>query len=258
MSDHLLERQQSADWPDPVEIHNEGGSSDIVLLCEHASHHMPTEYADLGLSSVDRLRHIAWDIGAAEVTRGLVARLNAPAFLSTYSRLLIDLNRPLDAVSSIPRLSESTNIPGNIDIGDEEKTRRAKRIFTPFHDRVAAHITKREKAGRKVKIVAIHSFTPVFKGNVRPWHAGILYDRSHELAQTVIESLRLDPMLNVDGNVPYTVSRDDDYAIPVHGQDRGHEAILVEIRQDLVSTPQGIAEWTDRLAKALLGQSHQE
>ncbi len=94
MSDHVLERR-STDWPDPVEIYNEDGSSDIVLLCEHASHHMPSEYGDLGLSSVDRLRHIAWDIGAAEITRGLVKRLNAPAFLSTYSRLLIDLNRPL-------------------------------------------------------------------------------------------------------------------------------------------------------------------
>lgn len=257
MSDHVLERRP-IDWPDPVEIHNEDGSSDIVLLCEHASHHMPSEYADLGLSSVDRLRHIAWDIGAAEVTRGLVERLNAPAFLSTYSRLLIDLNRPIEAGSSIPQLSETTDIPGNIGLSDDEKARRAARIFTPFHDRVAAHITAREKAGRKVKIVAIHSFTPVFKGNVRPWHAGILYDRSHELAQMVIDGLRSDPTMNVEGNVPYTVSRDDDYAIPVHGQDRGHDAILVEIRQDLVSTPQGIAEWTDRLAKALLAPSHQE
>lgn len=257
MSDHVLERR-STDWPDPVEIYNEDGSSDIVLLCEHASHHMPSEYGDLGLSCVDRLRHIAWDIGAAEITRGLVKRLNAPAFLSTYSRLLIDLNRPLDAASSIPQLSESTNIPGNINIGEEEKVRRAARIFTPFHDRVADHITAREKAGRKVKIVTIHSFTPVFKGYARPWHAGILYDHSHDFAQTVIDELRRDPALNVDGNVPYTVSREDDYAIPVHGQDRGHDAILIEIRQDLVSTPQGIAEWTDRLAKALLELSHQE
>jgi len=257
MSDLVLE-QGSTDWPDPVEIHNEAGGSDIVLLCEHASHHMPAEYNDLGLSEIDRLRHIAWDIGAAEVARGLVERLNAPAFLSTYSRLLIDLNRPVDAGSSIPQRSENTEVPGNIGISDEEKARRAARIFTPFHDRVAAHITAREKAGRKVKIVAIHSFTPVFKGNARPWHAGILYDRSHELAQSVIDELRRDPAMNVDGNVPYTVSRDEDYAIPVHGQDRGHEAILVEIRQDLVSTPQGIAEWTDRLAKALLAPSHQE
>jgi predicted N-formylglutamate amidohydrolase len=247
-----LRKTHAPDWPPPVEIRNEAGTSDIVLLCEHASNHIPKEFNQLGLDGTDTKRHIAWDIGAAEVTRRLSAALHAPAFLSSYSRLLIDLNRPLDSESSIPARSESTDIPGNAGLTPEERARRAARIFTPFHDRVAAHVLQREEAGRPARIVAIHSFTPVFFGKARPWHAGILYDTSAAFAQAVIGGLRRDPSLNVEANVPYVISRDEDYAIPIHGQDRGHDAILIEIRQDLISSAEGIEEWVDRLTHALV------
>lgn len=239
------------DWPAPVEVLNETGASDIVLLCEHASRHMPAEFGHLGLEPVDRERHIAWDIGAAEVTRRLSVALDAPAFLGGYSRLLIDLNRPLDSGSSIPARSESTDIPGNIELSPQERARRAALIFHPFHDRVRDHIAAREAAGRPVRIVAMHSFTPVFFGTARPWHAGILYDRSQLFAEAVMAGLRTDPALTIGANVPYIISRDEDYAIPVHGQDRGHEAILIEVRQDLLSSVDGIEQWADRLAIAL-------
>ena len=244
----------SAAWPAPVEVVNESGSSEIVLLCEHASNHIPAEYADLGLDAADRFRHIAWDIGAAAVARGLAARLDAPAFLSNYSRLLIDLNRPLGSPTSIPQRSESTDIAGNIGLATAERQRRAELIFAPFHDRVADHLARREQASRPTRIVAIHSFTPVFLGVERPWHAGVLYDKSCDFAEGVIRNLRRDRTLNVGSNVPYVISRDDDYAIPVHGEDRGLEAILVEIRQDLVSSATRIDEWIDRLGDALAAQ----
>ena len=249
MPDPVQAPQQ--DWPPAVEVINAAGASDIVLICEHASSHMPAEFADLGLGPEDRRRHIAWDIGAAAVARGLSERLDAPAFLSGYSRLLIDLNRPLSSATSIPQRSESTDIPGNADLAESERARRAEKMFTPFHDRVATHLDARQRAGRPTRIVAVHSFTPVFFGVARPWHAGILFDRSRTFAEQVIARLRLDPAMNVAANVPYVISRDEDYAIPVHGEDRGHDAILIEVRQDLLSSAAGIAEWTDRLAAAL-------
>lgn len=253
-----VRKTHSADWPSPVEVLNETGGSDIILLCEHASNHIPAEFDALGLNDTDTKRHIAWDIGAAEVTRRLAAALDAPAFLSSYSRLLIDLNRPLNSASSIPLRSENTDIPGNADLTLEERARRAALIFTPFHDRVAAHILEREKAGRATRIVAMHSFTPVFFGKPRPWHAGILYDKSVAFGQSVIAGLRIDAALNVDGNVPYVISRDEDYAIPIHGQDRGHDAILIEVRQDLISAVVGIEEWAGRLTNALTAFSKDE
>jgi predicted N-formylglutamate amidohydrolase len=241
----------AADWPDAVETVNPSGSSEIVLICEHASNHMPAEYRGLGVPPADLQTHIAWDVGAADVTRGLAGVLDAPAFLGTYSRLLIDLNRPFESPASIPAQSEATDIPGNLSLGEAEIERRRRTMFTPFHDQVASYLDRRRAAGRPTWIVTIHSFTPVFLGVARPWHAGILFDQSRDFAETVIEGLARGSGLNVAANQPYTVDREGDYAIPVHGTDRDLPAILVEIRNDLIADVYGIAEWVGRLGPVL-------
>jgi predicted N-formylglutamate amidohydrolase len=242
---------EDADWPLPIVVVNGSGTSDIVLICEHASNHIPGEYEGLGLPASERVRHIAWDIGAEGVARSLAARLDAPCFLGTYSRLLIDLNRPVDSPTAIPRRSESTDIPGNLAMTAEERDRRIRRIFRPFHDHVASYLDSRDRQGRDTRIVAIHSFTPVFFGKTRPWHAGILFGRGRGFAETVIARLSEDPAMMIGANVPYVIDRSEDYAVPVHGDDRGYPAILVEIRQDLIATDRGIEAWADRLAAAL-------
>jgi predicted N-formylglutamate amidohydrolase len=239
------------DWPEAVEVLNEDGRSDIVLLCEHASNHVPAEYLGLGLDPRHLERHIAWDIGAAEVTRRLSERLDAPAFLGTYSRLLVDLNRPLGLKGSIPVHSEDTAIPGNVGIDVAERARRAAIMFAPFHDRVAAHLDRRIAEGRPTRIVTIHSFTPVFLGVARPWHAGVLFGEARQFATAILAGLRADGSLDAEANVPYVISRDGDYAVPIHGDDRGIPAVLIEIRQDLVADARGIEEWTGRLVAAL-------
>jgi predicted N-formylglutamate amidohydrolase len=245
----------SRDWPPAVEVLNERGGSDIVLLCEHASNHMPAEYGRLGLDARHLERHIAWDIGAAEVTRRLSEHLDAPAFLSGYSRLLIDLNRPVGVPGSIPVRSEDTDIPGNAGIDDAERNRRARLMFQPFHDRVAAHLDRRTAEGRPTLIVTVHSFTPIFLGVARKWHAGVLFDRARGLAAHILNGLRRDPAIVADFNVPYVISRDGDYAVPIHGDDRGIPAVLIEIRQDLIADESGVAEWTGRLAAVLPGRA---
>ena len=245
--------RDTADWPAPVEVLNEAGASDIVLICEHASNHMPACYDGLGLPPFELERHIAWDIGAGAVARGLSQRLDATCFLGTYSRLLIDLNRPLASPTSIPVRSESTDIPGNIAIAEADRETRISGIFEPFQARIAAHLDARERAGKRTRIVAIHSFTPVFLGQSRPWHAGILFGKSQAFAERIIAALGTDPDLLVGANVPYVIDRMEDYAIPVHGEDRGHPAILVEIRHDLIAPASsgGVASWIERMAAAL-------
>ncbi len=243
--------ETKADWPPAVEILNKDGRSDIVLLCEHASNHMPAEYQQLGLERAHLERHIAWDIGAAAVSRRLSRELDAPAFLSNYSRLLIDLNRPLGTPGSIPLRSEDTDIPGNAGLGPAEQQRRAEKMFQPFHNAVAACLDRRAADGRRTLLVTIHSFTPVFHGVARPWHAGVLHDKASGFAEYILGGLRKDPALAVNANVPYVISRDSDYAVPVHGDDRGIPAVLIEIRQDLLADEAGIEEWTNRLLAVL-------
>ncbi|RST87786.1 N-formylglutamate amidohydrolase [Aquibium carbonis] len=239
------------DWPAPIDILNADSDAEIVLICDHASNHIPAEYDGLGVGSADLKRHIAWDVGAAGVTRGLAARLGAPAFLGTYSRLLVDLNRPFGSATSMTVVSEATSIPGNRDLPQAEIERRRRLIFDPFHDALAAFLDRRAVASKRSRIVAIHSFTPVFLGVARPWHVGILHDDAHAYASRVMTALSRDPALLVGENVPYQIDRDGDYAIPVHGTDRGHPALLIEIRNDLISDAAGIREWTDRLAAVL-------
>jgi predicted N-formylglutamate amidohydrolase len=239
------------DWPAAVEILNEAGRSPFVLICEHASNHIPAEYGKLGLDQKELVRHIAWDIGAADVTRALAKRLDAAAFLAGYSRLLIDLNRPLHVADSIPLRSEATDIVGNHHLSAAERERRARLMFHPFQDNLRAHIEQRATAGRRNILIAIHSFTPVYLGQPRSWHAGVLFDKAEALGQALITQLSRDPMLNVGANVPYSVSAEADYALVVHGDLLGNPAVLIEIRNDLISDAAGVAEWTDRLAQAL-------
>lgn len=241
----------ASDWPEPLELLNEAGASDIVLLCEHASNHIPSEYRRLGLAGSDLTRHIAWDIGAGEVARKLSALIDAPAFLGTYSRLLIDLNRPIGVETSIPVRSENTDIPGNAGIDAAEAERRASRVFDPFHERVSAHLDLRRELKRPTHIVAIHSFTPIFHGVPRPWHAGLLYGNARLFGEAIIAGLCDDAALNVGANVPYDVARDTDYTVPIHGDDHDLPAVLVEIRQDLLETAEGIDAWAGRLAACL-------
>lgn len=246
-----MARRSDSHRPPAVEVLNATGASDIVLVCEHASNHIPASYDRLGLARRHLDRHVAWDIGAAKLTRRLAERLDATAFLAGYSRLLIDLNRPLDSAGSIPTRSEDTDIPGNIGIDEGERARRAATMFTPFHAAVGSHLDERQRQGRPTRLVTIHSFTPVFQGVPRRWHAGILYDRARALGDAIVAALGADAALRVAANVPYVISLDGDYAIPVHGDQRGIEAVLVEVRQDLLSHDGGIADWSERLGTVL-------
>ena len=229
---------------------NEAGSSDIILLCEHASNHIPPEYGSLGLSASDLERHIAFDLGAAALTRRLSELLDAPAFLGSYSRLLIDLNRPLGAPTSIPIRSEDTDIPGNIGITAEETRRRTKAIFTPFHSRIGDFLDHRLTERRPSRIVTIHTFTPTFLGHPRPWHAGVLFDAAGPFGRKTLDRM-VEPGLLIGANVPYKTDRTEDYALPIHGDDRGIAAIMIEVRNDLLNGVGDTNEWGNRIARAV-------
>jgi predicted N-formylglutamate amidohydrolase len=237
--------------PAPVTVVNEGGRFPVVLICEHASNHIPACYGGLGLAPEDLLRHIAWDIGAADLARRLSALLDAPLFLSGYSRLLIDCNRPPGAPTSIVLRSEDTPIPGNRALAPEEIARREAAYFTPFQNRIAGFLDAQAAAGRRITILGVHSFTPVFHGVRRPWHVGVLYRDAITLGARLLGALRSDPALVVGDNEPYRIELDEDYTVPVHGDPRGVPAALIEVRQDLLATSDGVEAWARRIANLL-------
>jgi predicted N-formylglutamate amidohydrolase len=232
-------------------VEHEHGQSPFLLTCDHASARVPRRLQALGLSAQDLQRHIAWDIGAAAVAQKLAQRLDALLVLQTYSRLVIDCNRPPGSTQSILRLSEATPIPGNLDVTPEDAAARAREIFHPYHDRIRAELAVREAQHRPTILIAMHSFTPVFHAEQRPWHAGVLYNRDARLATALLRVLRRDRQLVVGDNQPYSVSDATDYTIPVYGEAGGLLHVGIELRQDLIADEAGQEQWAVRLADAL-------
>jgi predicted N-formylglutamate amidohydrolase len=239
------------DEPDPVTLENERGSSVFFLTCDHAGRTIPRRLGRLGLPEPETRRHIAWDIGIGAVGRRLSRLLDATVILQTYSRLVVDCNRDPAVPSSIPEISETTEIPGNRSLGEAGRAARVEAIFRPYHDTIAAALDRRAVAGRASVLVALHSFTPVFKGEARPWQAAVLYNRDVRLAHSLFRLLSAEDGLLIGDNQPYAVSDLTDYTVPVHGERRGLPHVEIEIRQDQIAEPAGQAVWAERLARLL-------
>ncbi|MFO0990970.1 MAG: N-formylglutamate amidohydrolase [Hyphomicrobiales bacterium] len=222
----------------------------MVLLCDHARNTLPPEYGALGLPPAEFKRHIAYDIGAEGVTRGLARRLEATALLTGYSRILIDPNRGLDDPTLIMKLSDGAVVPGNRDIDAAERQRRIERFYLPYHAAITCEIDSLISARIRPILVSIHSFTPAWKNVPRPWHAGILWDRDGRLPRLLLDGLRSDASLVVGDNEPYHGALEGD-TLNTHGTKRGLAHALIEIRQDLIADQSGVDEWVDRLALIL-------
>jgi predicted N-formylglutamate amidohydrolase len=241
----------TADEPAPVTVYNPNGASPLLLVADHAGRTVPRALGGLGLADEDYERHIAWDIGIAGVGRILADALDAVLIQQNYSRLVIDCNRPPNASTSIPEISELTPIPGNVSLSDTDKAARVREIFRPYHDRIAAELDRRREAGLPAALIALHSFTPVFKGEARPWHVALLYHRDPSLSRRLIALLKQEAGLIVGDNEPYQVSDTTDYTVPTHGERRGLPHALIEIRQDSIADEAGQRAWADRLARLL-------
>lgn len=239
--------------PPPLEVVNAQGSSDFFLICEHAGNRIPESLGDMGLSEEDRQRHIAWDIGARAVALELSKMLDAPLYMQRYSRLVCDCNRRPDVPSFAPEKSEATIVPANQNLSEADREARAKEIFWPFHNAVTEALDARDAAGRATRLVTVHSFTPVFHGEKRPWEIGVLFNRDRDFAPHIYEWLTTNTDRVIGSNEPYAVGDDSDYAIPVHGEKRGIPCVEFEVRNDLIADPANAPRWAGYLRDAVTG-----
>lgn len=241
----------SHDDPAPFEVQGRAGRSSFFVICDHAGRLLPRGLGGLGLSEMELARHVAWDIGALGVARKLGAALDACVVWQRYSRLVIDCNRPPGAADSIVKRSESTDVPGNQDLGPGDAEARASEIFRPYHDEIRRALDQRAAEGRPTLLVSVHSFTPVFLQDARPWHAGVLYGPDARLARPVLQALRAEGDLVVGDNEPYAVGPLTDFSVNHHGEARGIRYVELEIRQDLIADEVGQQAWAERLARVL-------
>lgn len=238
----------AADEPRPFVIENAEGAGPVIV-CEHAGRRIPRALGTLGLADEQLSRHYMWDIGALYLARALAGRLDAPLIHQPYSRIVCDCNRRPDVPSFIPLAGEGEAVPGNQNLDEASRGERIEGIWRPFHDSVARFLDAR--AGQPTALVTVHSFTPVFFAKPRRWIAGVLHDRDQKLAPATLSALREVHGDLIGDNEPYAMSREDDYTVPVHGEDRGLPSVEIEVRNDLISDPAGIEGWADTLAQAL-------
>ena len=238
------------DEPCPFELVNPDASRPVLLLCDHATRFIPRALGALGLDEACLTRHIAWDIGIAEVTRRLAQRLDAPAMMSHFSRLIVDPNRQPNNPTLIPEISDGVIVPGNRDLTAREVELRLDTFFRPYHGAIAAQLDAMAERGPTPALISMHSFTPVMRGEERPWEIGILWNRDPRLPQPLMSRLRAEG-LTVGDNLPYSGADEHGFTQHTHGDSRGLANVLIEVRQDLIDTHHGANEWADRLGTAL-------
>lgn len=244
MPEHLLQGEAAAGL-----VVNENGASPYVIICEHASNRIPRSLGTLGLSQADLQRHIAWDIGAEGTARMLSKLLDAPLVLQTYSRLVYDCNRPPESETAMPKLSETTVIPGNANLTPDERLARVVEIYRPFQNLIATVLDRRATADLRAIPVSIHSFTKLYHGKERGVELGLLFDRDAWLANQLVKSFA---GINTQLNEPYGPKDGVMHLMNLHAAPRGLHHLMVEIRNDLIETERGQQEWAQRLSVPLI------
>lgn len=244
--------REGADYLAPVVTVNATGTSPFVLVCDHASNRIPSQYQGLGLRPHERVMHIAWDPGALAVSLRLTELLDAPLVHSTVSRLVVDCNRGEDAPDLIPAVSERTSIPGNAAIDAGERMRRIARYHQPFHETIEALLEARLASGHETILVTVHSFTPVYRDAWRPWPIGLIHGEDTRFSRALQQALLgEDPDLKVGWNEPYSGLTGVTYTLEHHGDGHGLDSTMIELRHDEILEPAGVTFWSDRLARTL-------
>jgi len=241
------------DDPPPFVILHEHGAAPALIVCDHASRAFPRAMKRLGMPELPSWQHIAWDIGAGELARGLSHSLDAPAVLAGYSRLVVDCNRRPDDPEAFRVHSDGWEIPGNQALSEFDRRVRLACFFDPYHEAIAAMLAGFRLRDVVPLVVSVHTFTASIAGVDRPWHVGVLWDKDEASARRLIEDLRAVDGLVVGDNEPYSGKHPSDYTIDHHAEAAGLPHVCIEVRQDQLESPAGVERWV-RLLSRLVGQ----
>lgn len=215
-----------------VDVFQASARHEIVLVCEHASAFIPEKFQRLGISEDLALSHLAWDPGAGDTAVALAEQLNAVLVRGMASRLVYDCNRPPESPDAIRETGGHIAIPGNRGLSPFERSERIERYYFPFRqtlaDTLAAHHTA-------PVLVTVHTFTPVFEGRPRHVEIGIVHDQDSRLADAVLSVAH---GFDIRRNEPYGPEDGVTHTLREHGMANGLLNVMIEIRNDLVASPE--------------------
>lgn len=246
-----MQGNPNRDESDTVEVINPTGRGAALILCEHASNHIPARYDGLGLKEGDRQSHAAWDPGARAVALALSRALDAPMIASKVSRLVYDCNRPPEAPSAMPERSEYIEVPGNRDLSETARAERVRAVYAPFCDAVSTLIAARKAENLGTHLITIHSFTPLYYGQPRDCEIGILHDSDNRLADAILDEAHRLPDRVIRRNDPYGPEDGVTHSLKLHGIAHGLPNVMIEVRNDLLVGAEAQAAMTDELLTLL-------
>lgn len=235
----------------PPSVENSGAAGRIVLVCEHASNAFPPRWGALGLTPDQQRAHIAWDPGALGLARGLARRLDAVLVHAPVSRLIYDCNRAPDMAGAMPARSEVHDVPGNAAVSPAERAARTEAVYLPFHDRLHAEVMRRVALGLRPVVITIHSFTPVYFGTPRAVEFGVIHDADDRLARAILAEALAQGGIRAELNAPYSAADDVTHTLRVIATPYGLPNAMLEIRNDLIASPDAEEAMADRLAPIL-------
>lgn len=234
--------------PPVATVVNRSGQSKIVLICEHASKHIPSGFGDLGLTEAAKISHAAWDIGAQELAEQMSVTLDAMLVLNTVSRLVYDCNRAPAAPDAMPSQSEQIIVPGNRGLSQKQKLQRIKTVYEPFHASVQSVL---ESAGPDAILVTVHSFTGVYNGQQRATEIGLIHHNDDRLAKKMIDLSVQFTHHPFALNQPYSQRDGVTHMLERHGTQNAIPNVMIEVRNDLIKTADGQRDMAIMLAKVL-------
>ena len=236
-----------ADEPLPFSILNPDSEQPVLLVCDHASNRFPAAVGELGLNAAAKECHLAWDIGAAAVTKRVAGKLGLCAVLAGYSRLVVDCNRDLMDPSAFLEYGDGVLIPGNRGLTQNEKDRRARELYWPYHYAIDIELRRLSGVEYPPAFIAIHSFAPVLDGIRRDCEIGVLWDADRATAELFIDGFR-DAGFIVGDNEPYSGKAPMDFTIDHHAEAANLPHVGLEIRHDLIREEAGVARISAILA----------
>ena len=231
-------------------LYGEDTGGPFLFVSDHAGRKIPSFLADLGVSEAARSSHIGVDIGIDGVGKFLAKKLSSLLIEQIYSRLVIDCNRAPGHPTSIVEVSDGVVIVANQNLSHEERIWREQTILHPYHARITQELDKRQQRCQPTVLIALHSFTPIMGGVVRPWQVGVLYNRDTRFSTIMLQLLQAESLI-VGDNEPYKLTDFSDYTIPLHAEKRALPYLEIEIRQALITSVEGEEEWAQRLSRLL-------
>ena len=217
----------------------------ILFVADHASNYIPSSLKNLGLKKNQINSHIAYDVGAKELCINLSNLLNSNYIIGEYSRLIIDLNRDISDPTLIPEIVDRKIIPKNLNLDENEKKNRISEFYNGYHDNIKRSI----KRDHITIIISLHSFNPIFKNKKRNIHFGILSNQDRRLSNYIITDMRRRG-LKVGDNEPYEGNLIGD-TMYKHGLKNNLHHTLIEVRNDLLSSPTNIHRVSTLLKKVV-------